>query len=77
MYLRIDCIYLAGMKAKHAVSILVFGYCLDFIGSLFKILHTAQADTTLTVAAVLKVVGALLFLYKLTNYPKIKDFFDQ
>ena len=65
------------MKAKHAVSILVLGYCLDFIGALFKILHTAQADITLTIAAILKVVGALLFLYKLTNYPKVKDFFDQ
>ena len=65
------------MKAKHAVSILVFGYCLDFIGALFKILHTTEADMTLTAAAILKVVGALLFLYKLTNYPKIKDFFEK
>jgi hypothetical protein len=65
------------MKAKHAISLLVFGYCLDFIGGLLKILHTAQADITLTVAAILKVLGALLFLYKLTSYPKIKEFFDQ
>ena len=65
------------MKAKYALSLLVFGYCLDFIGALFKILHTSQADITLTAAAILKVVGALLFLYKLTNYPKIKDFLDQ
>ena len=65
------------MKAKYAISLLVFGYCLDFIGGLLKILHTAQADITLTLAAVLKVAGALLFLYKLTNYPKIKDFLEQ
>lgn len=65
------------MKAKHAISLLVFGYCLDFIGGLLKILHTAKADITLTVAAILKVLGALLFLYKLTNYPKIKEFLDQ
>ena len=65
------------MKAKYAISLLVFGYCLDFIGGLLKILHTAQADITLTVAAILKVLGALLFLYKLTSYPKIKEFLDQ
>lgn len=65
------------MKAKHAIILLIFGYCLDFIGSLFKILHTAQADITLTIAAVLKVVGALLFLYKLISYPKIKEFLER
>ena len=71
IYAYLDC-----MKAKYAISLLVFGYCLDFIGGLFKILHTAEADITLTVAAILKVLGALLFLYKLTNYPKIKEFLD-
>jgi hypothetical protein len=35
------------------------------VGALFKILHTEQATITLTIAAVLKVLGALLFLYKL------------
>ena len=65
------------MKTKHAIILLVFGYCLDFIGALFKILHTAQADITLTIAAILKVLGALLFLYKLLTYPKIKDFLER
>ena len=65
------------MKAKHAISLLVFGYCFDFMGGLLKILHRPGADTVLIIAAVLKILGALLFLYKLTNYPKIKDFFNQ
>ena len=65
------------MKAKYAVSLLVLGYCMDFIGVLFKILHTAYADITLTIAAFLKIIGGLLFLYKLLTYPKLKDFFDQ
>jgi hypothetical protein len=64
------------MKAKHAVSHLVFGYCLDSIGGLFKILHRANADTLLIVAAVLKVSGALLFLLKLWKHPKVKAFLD-
>jgi len=65
------------MKAKHAINLLVFGYCLDFIGGLFKILHTAQADITLTVAAILKVLGGLLILYKLLTYPKIKNLLER
>ena len=65
------------MKAKYAIVLLVFGYCLDFIGGLFKILHEPGADGLLTVAALIKVVGLLLFLYKLTNYPPVKDFFNR
>jgi hypothetical protein len=64
------------MKAKYAISLLVFGYCLDFVGALLKILHAAGADFTLTVAVVFKVLGALLFLYKLLNYPKFRDFLE-
>jgi hypothetical protein len=65
------------MKAKYSISLLVFGYCLDFIGGLLKILHQPYADPILTIAAILKVLGALLFLYKITNYPKVKDFLEQ
>jgi hypothetical protein len=72
IYAYLDC-----MNAKYAISLLVFGYCLDFIGGLFKILHTAEADIMLTIAVILKVLGGLLFLYKLTNYPKIKEFLDR
>ena len=64
------------MKTKHAIAVLVLGYCLDFIGALFKIIHSPGADTFLTIAAVLKITGALLFLYKLTNYSKIKEFLN-
>jgi hypothetical protein len=37
-------------------------------------MHQPNADTALIVAAILKVSGALLFLYKLTNYLGIKEF---
>jgi hypothetical protein len=65
------------MKAKHAISILVLGYCLDFLGGLLKILHLPWADTLLIIGAVLKVFGLCLFLYKLSTYPKIKEFLDR
>lgn len=64
------------MKTKHALILLIIGYCFDFIGALLKILHILAADATLTLAAILKVLGGLLFLYKLLTYPKFKDFLD-
>jgi len=64
------------MKARHAIILLVIGYSLDFIGGLFKILHRSEADAILIVATILKVFGLLLFLYKLINHPKIKEFLN-
>ena len=64
------------MKAKHALVLLVFGYCLDFIGSLFKIMHRPGADNIFIAATILKILGALLLLYKITNYHKIKEFLN-
>ena len=61
------------MKTKHAIALLVVGYCFDFIGALLQIVHSANANTVLTVGAVLKVVGALLLLYKILTYAKFKD----
>lgn len=65
------------MKAKHALIILVIGYCLDFIGGLFKLEHWEYADQLLIVATVFKVIGALAFLAKLLTHPKVKDFLNQ
>jgi hypothetical protein len=64
------------MKAKHAITLLVLGYCLDFWGALVKITHAPYANTILTIGVIVKTLGALLFLYKLTNYPKIKEFMN-
>jgi hypothetical protein len=64
------------MKIKHAIIFLVLGYCCDFMGGLLKIMHMNYADLMLIIAAVLKVGGALLLLYKLTTHPKLKEFLD-
>lgn len=61
------------MKTKYTLIIFVMGYCFDFIGSLLKILHYANADTLLIVGALFKVSGLLLFLYKILTHPKIKE----
>jgi hypothetical protein len=66
----------ADMKTKHTLLIFGFGYCLSFIGTLEKILHTNLADFTLTIATLLEVLGVLLSLYKLLTNPKAKDFLN-
>jgi hypothetical protein len=64
------------MKIKHAILLLAIGYCFDFIGALGKILHTVFADPLLTLAMVLKMIGVIVFVYKLFTYPKAKDFLN-
>jgi hypothetical protein len=64
------------MKVKHAIALLVLGYCFDFGGALLKIMHHPNANTILIVAVTLKILGALLFLFKIINYPKIREFMN-
>lgn len=64
------------MKLKHALIFIVFGYCLDFTGSLFKITHAPNADALLIAGTVLKISGFLLFLYKILTHPKARDFLN-
>lgn len=64
------------MKAKHAISLLVLGYCIDFIAAVRKITHSADAEFLFYAAAVLKILGGLLLLYKLFTYPKFRDFMN-
>ena len=64
------------MKLKHAVTFLVLGYCFDFIGALLKIMHSPYANTILIIGTALKVFGGFLFLYKILNHPKTKEFLN-
>ena len=64
------------MKIKHAILLLVLGYCCDFIGGVFKILHRAGGDQLFVAGMVLKVVGILLIVYKLFTHPKAKEFLN-
>ena len=65
------------MKAKHALIILVIGYCLDFIGALYKLEHWENGDNILVTATIFKVVGAIIFLIKLLTHPKVKEFLNR
>lgn len=64
------------MKIKHALLLLAFGYCIDFIGAAEKIMHHRYADPLLLVGMILKILGIIIFLYKLFTNPKAKEFLN-
>ena len=65
------------MKAKHGLILFVLGFCLRFVGALFKIMHWAGADGLLVVSTGLLVVGGLLLGFKLLTHPKIQEFLNR
>jgi hypothetical protein len=64
------------MKIKHAIFLIVFGYCFTIFGALQKILHTPVADNVLMIGAVIKICGFLILLNKLFTSPKFKEFMN-
>ncbi|HEX3933622.1 MAG TPA: hypothetical protein VHW43_03015 [Puia sp.] len=64
------------MKIKHAILLLVLGYCCDFVGTTFKILHAAYGDMLFVLGTVLKVLGLLLLVFKLFTHPEAKEFLN-
>ena len=64
------------MKIKHAILLLILGYCLDLIAAFLKLTHAPNATMVLIVGAILKVAGGLLLLYKILTYPKFRDFLN-
>ncbi len=64
------------MKIKHALIYLATGYCLDFVGALYKIMHWQYGDELLVAGTVFKVVGLGLFVFKLLTHPKAKEFLN-
>lgn len=64
------------MKIKHAIFLIILGYCFTLFGSLQKILHTPLADNILRIGMGITICGFLLLLYKLFTSPKFKDFMN-
>ena len=63
------------MKAKHALVMIVAGYCLNFIGGLLKILWS-EADLILITATVLTVAGILLLATKILKFESFEEFLN-
>jgi hypothetical protein len=64
------------MKLRHALILLVLGYCVEAFGMLQKILHTPKADTILSIGIILIIGAWLIILTKLLTHPKIKEFLN-
>jgi hypothetical protein len=64
------------MKTKYAFFIILIGFAVDMVGVLFRITHWSYASQLLAVASVIKIIGSILFLYKLFTYPKFKEFWN-
>ena len=64
------------MKLKHAIILLIIGYCTEAFGALQKILHNPIADKVLTFSTWFIIVAWLIILFKLLTHPKLKEFIN-
>jgi hypothetical protein len=65
------------MKLKHGLIIFAIGFCLNIIGSLFKILHYSSANIFLITGSSIMVIGVLMLLFRLIAHPQTKDFLNK
>ena len=65
------------MKAKYTILLIALGFCLDFVGSLSRIMHRGEAQALLVLATVLKVLGVLLLTYKVVRYEGFRKFMER
>ena len=64
------------MKTKHALLFIALGFCLDFLAGLLRIMHATGSTSLFIMATVMKVLGMLVFVYKLITYPKTRNFMN-
>ena len=64
------------MKIKHTIIIFAFGYCFEYIGQLFRMLHYPNANILFVTGTLMKVTGILLFLFKLLTNSQLKKFLN-
>ncbi|AII53547.1 GldL-related protein [Hymenobacter sp. APR13] len=64
------------MKIKHFLALLFLGFCVDFVGALFKIQHWAGADLLLISGMALKALGVVGLLLKLLTHPKLREYLN-
>jgi len=64
------------MKFKYLLVLLILGFLLTTIGTLFKIMHWQYASIAYTTGVFLKVLFCILLIYKLLTTEKFKDFLN-
>ncbi|MCH3884080.1 GldL-related protein [Tenacibaculum aquimarinum] len=65
------------MKFKHIIVIFILGFILIVLGALFKILHWQFASELLTAGTFLKIISAILLIWKLLTNKNYKDILNQ
>ncbi len=65
------------MKAKYTILLIALGYCIEYIGSLSRIMHNSEAQTLLVIATILKVFGVIMFAFKVINYEGFRKFMER
>jgi len=64
------------MKFKYLLALLILGFALSIIGSLFKIMHWQFASQIYTIGVLFKLLFCVLLIYKLLKTDKFKDFLN-
>jgi len=65
------------MKLKHALILFAVGWCIIIIGALAKIMHYYGANILFIIGTTLQITGIVVFVAKLINHPKVKDFLNK
>ena len=61
------------MKVKHIIILFLLGYILELLGGYFKIMQLMGAQEVFTVAISLKVVAAVLGIWKMFTIKNSND----
>jgi hypothetical protein len=64
------------MKNKYLLILLLAGFIIAMIGSLFKIMHWPDGLPLIIVGVSLKIISIILLAVKFFNNDKMKDYLD-
>lgn len=65
------------MKVKHILALFLIAYIVMTIGALLKIMHWPYGNELITFSTVLKVIAALLAIWKVFTMQGFKDFLNK
>ena len=65
------------MKAKHTILLIALGFCLEYMGSLSRIMHRSEAQVLFILATLLKVVGMVWLACKVVTYDGFRRFMER
>lgn len=64
------------MKTKHALVLIIIGFILAIIGTLFKIMHWPYGFELYLAGTIFKLVFGIVVIYKILTYEKFQDFLN-